>query len=221
MNKKDKHKKIKTKKYRNNIWNKREFRNYTYGEKNKIAAALKYIWRNLKYSRQRITRGFCDKDIWEMYYFLQKLIPNMLENLKENRVGSPAFLKEDEDFESINDKDCHKEWDDILNQMIYLWRESDEETCTKKNPYEQQYSEAFEEFEEKYGLLGERLQTKEELEDGKNKHMRTMHFMSEVPEYEDIDRKYHLSERELDQYREKCKDAAIEMLKEYFYDLWD
>jgi len=52
----------------------------------------------------------------------------------------------------VNDT-CHAEWDIILERMIFLWRETDEETCSKK--------------------------------------------------------------------REKCKDEAIDMLKEYFFSLWD
>ena len=28
-------------------------------------------------------------------------------------------------------------------------------------------------------------------------------------------------EKRLEEYRRKCKDEAIDMLKQYFYDLWD
>ena len=37
----------------------------------------------------------------------------------------------------VNDT-CHEEWDKILERMIFLWRETDEESCSKKNPYEEE-----------------------------------------------------------------------------------
>ena len=45
---------------------------------------------------------------------------------------------------------------------MWLRRESAEDTCTRKNPYEEEYDKAHTEFREKYGLLGEKLQTEGE-----------------------------------------------------------
>lgn len=36
-----------------------------------------------------------------------------------------------------------------------------------------------------------------------------------------ISDKYREEEKRLEEYRRKCKDEAIDMLKQYFYDLWD
>ena len=52
----------------------------------------------------------------------------------------------------------------ILDKMIFLWRESKEETCSLKNPYEAEYDKASDEFHKKYGDFGFKLQTEEELE---------------------------------------------------------
>lgn len=43
----------------------------------------------------------------------------------------------------------------------------------------------------------------------------------ELPEYKEISDKYREEEKRLEEYRRKCKDEAIDMLKQYFYDLWD
>ena len=78
---------------------------------------------------------------------------------RDNRHGSPGYLGENyknKDGILVNDT-CHEEWDKILDRMIFLWRELDENTCTKKNPYEDEYMKASEEFDNKYGLLGEKL----------------------------------------------------------------
>ena len=106
--------------------------------------------------------------------------------------------------------------------MIFLWRESNELTCSRKNPYEKEHSKAFEEFTEKYGFLGEKLQTAEELEGNRKRGGGgTIHFMDELPEYKEISDKYRKESKILEDYRNISKDEALDMLKEYFFDLWD
>lgn len=209
---------------RNNIWNKEDFRMCGLGEKSKTIAKIKYIRKCIRWSLQRIVRGYADCDKWNMYRYLQDLIPDMLQDLRDERNGSPGYLGKNYTNEEgilVNDT-CHEEWDRILERMIFLWRESDECTCTMKNPYKEEHSKAHKEFIEKYGLLGEKLQTEKELEEN---HKRggggTVHFMKELPEYKEISDKYLEEERKLEEYRKKSKDEAMDMLKEYFFDLWD
>ena len=75
-----------------------------------------------------------------------------------------------------------------------------------------------EEFHEKYGLFGAGLQTEKELEENKNC---AIHFMDELPEYKEISDKYSAEDKRLEEYRNQCKDEAFELLKEYFFSLWD
>ena len=201
----------------NNIWKKHDFAMTRKGE------WLNHFFRCIKWSRQRITRGYADPDVWEMYGYLQMLIPDMLQYLKDNRYGSPAYLGENYVNEDgiLDNNTCHAEWDKILDKMIFLWHESDEEMCSKKNPYEEEHLRAFIEFEEKYGLLGEGLMTEEEKGEQARSGNRTLHFMNETSEYKDLDEKYMEESKKLDKYRSDCKDEAIDMLKEYFYCLWD
>lgn len=207
-----------------NIWNHEGFAMSGLGEKVRIFGRIKHFYRCLIWSNQRIVRGYADCDAWSIYTYLQRLMPEMLQHLKDTRHGSPSFLGENYTNEKgylVNDT-CHAEWDKILDQMIFLWRESLEETCLKKNPYEDEYMRAFSEFEERYGMLGEKLQTKEEQEENKKRGGGgTMHFMDELPEYRDIHDKHRAEDEKLEKYREECKDKAIYMLKEYFYALWD
>ena len=124
-------------------------------------------------------------------------------------------------WERVNDS-CHEEWDKILDRMIFLWRESNEYTCTRKNPYDEGHSKTYEEFIGKYGFLGKKLQTEEELEENRKRGGGgTVHFMKELPEYKEISDRYLEEERKLDEYRSKSKDEAMDMLKEYFFNLWD
>ena len=125
----------------------------------------KLFYRNVKYSWQRVTRGYCDKDLWNIDYWFLGIVPDMLKQFKETRNGSPGCLGEeyvDEDGISCNDS-CHEEWDKILDEMIFLFHEMDEETCQNKG----------------------------------------------------------LSNKELDEYREECKNKAFALFSKWFYSLWD
>lgn len=159
-----------------------------------------------------------------MYEYLQVLLPDMLEDLKNNRHGSPSYLGENytnEDGYLVNDT-CHEVWDKMLDRMIFLWREINEETCSKKNLYDAQHSIAFDEFIDKYGILGEKLHTPEELESSK-KHGDgiRIHFMSELPQYKELSEKYMEEEKKLEQYGIDCKDEALNLMKEHFFALWN
>lgn len=207
-----------------NIWNKEGFDMCGLGEKSKFVAKIKHIKRCIKWSKQRIVRGYADIDRWNMFSYLQTLIPDMLQDLRDHRMGSPGYLGENYTNDEgilVNDT-CHEEWDKILDRMIFLWRESREETCSRKNPYEAEYDKASDEFHKKYGFFGHKLQTEAELEENKKRGGGgTVHFMDELPEYKDIYEKHRAEERKLEEYREQCKNEALDMLKEYFYSLWD
>ena len=51
--------------------------------------------------------------------------------------------------------------------------------------------------------------------------MYRLYHLGEVPEYKEIEDRYFEESRKLDQYRDECKDRAIDMFKEWFWDLWD
>lgn len=169
----------------NNVWNKYLFSYEVIGP----WTLVKYIKRSLKWSWQRITRGFSDGDIWWMHTYLQMLLPDMLQYLKDHRMGSPVCLCRTDKPE---DDSCHEEWDKVLDQMIFLWRESCEYSSFKKNPYEEEYMEMLDKYYDK-----------------------------DDPKYKKIADKYEKAEGEINQYRAECKDKALDMLKEYFYLLWD
>lgn len=125
-----------------NIWNKYDFAMSGLGKKSKILAKIKHFFKCVKWSKQRITRGYCDCDVWEMFSFLQTLIPDMLQTLKDTRTGSPGYLGENYTNENgilVNDT-CHEEWNCILDKMIFLWREAEKDTCSQKNPFDEAHS---------------------------------------------------------------------------------
>ena len=78
----------------NNIWNRHDFVMCGLGEKSRTLAIVKHVRKCIKWSKQRIVRGYADSDIWNMYGYLQVLLPDMLEYLKNHRCGSPGYLGE-------------------------------------------------------------------------------------------------------------------------------
>lgn len=171
-----------------NVWNVDEFR-WRLREPYRLPHL---VIRNIKCSWQRITKGYCDKDLWNIDGWFMDIMPNMLCQFKETRHGSPGVLGTeyvDADGIICNDT-CHEEWDKILDEMIFLFREMNEETCKKKNPYEK----VLDEFKKKYG---------------KN------------DEYREVENNYYEAEKELEEYRKNCKNRAFELFSKWFHYLWD
>ena len=112
--------------------------------------------RNIKHSYQRIKYGYCDRDVWSIDWWFLNVVPNMLEDLKETTHGYPCMPNNFSQAlvgtgapEEVDEEGMER-WKDILSEMIFLFREANEDTCTKKNPYEEEYDREFKEFTEKY-----------------------------------------------------------------------
>lgn len=102
------------------------------------------LWRepkqlhDMKYCRQRISKGYCDADLYSIHDWFFAVVPDMLEQYKKHRRGSPGVLGVNYTNERgilVNDI-CHAEWDEILTEMIHLFREADDTTCQRKNSHE-------------------------------------------------------------------------------------
>ena len=95
------------------------------GKKSKILAKIKHFFKCVKWSKQRITRGYCDCDVWGMFSFLQTLIPDMLQTLRDTRTGSPEYLGENYTNENgILVNDLLKIFRNGLNELTALDKKS-------------------------------------------------------------------------------------------------
>ena len=205
--------------------------------KHKLAGAFRWFCRELRFARQRVFQGYCDMDVWNLDNWFLDVVPDMLQQLRDKGIGYPcsvgpnvsqsinptAYNRVTGENTAVSDDEQaafergQAEWHAILDKMISLFHEADEERCERKNPYEEEHHKAYCEFEAKYGLFGEKLR-KPEDEDGPGHRLYTLH---DVDEYRDIAEKYMLEAREIDKYREACKDEAFQMLSRWFYGLWD
>jgi len=55
-----------------------------------IGYNIKNFFRNIRWSAQRITKGYCAKDAWDIDYHLSALIAAMLEDLAKNSHTYPG-----------------------------------------------------------------------------------------------------------------------------------
>ena len=193
------------------IW--RPFSQPEYRRPWQIIRLIRQIGRDIKWSHQRIWKGYCDYDLFSIDYWFMKLMPRMLKVFKETRHGSPValnyhshavFLDEEE-----RNQDIHDEWDKKLDRMIFLLGEMDEASCSQQNPYEDAYFEAVQKL----------MEPPVEHEDGSCTHR--FPDLKEYPEYRELDENYHAEEKRLAQYRLDCKQEFFELFGAHFYDLWD
>ena len=164
------------------------------------------FFRSLKWAWQRAIKGYCELDTYSVSDWFLNTLPDMLEKIKKNYTGYPDELTE-------------QEWNEILSRLIFLLREANKDTCTKVNPYEEEYHRISEEFSRKYGEFGEKLMTDEDKKREKETGCSPMYLPSHLPEYKEICEQYSEEERKLSAYREQCKNEALELFSKWFYRL--
>lgn len=176
----------------------------------------KEIFRNLKCCVQRITKGYCFRDLWNINDWFLNVIPDMLEEFRDNAHGFPSrFLKHNDGTDTPEETAAAaKKWQDILTQTAFLFREANEETCQRKNPYDEEYSDVLHKFIKRFGWNGKWVTKK----DGSRVFI---HHLRDIPKYKALEENYHKTEKELWEYRDDCLKKAMSMFTEYFYDLWD
>lgn len=175
---------------------------------------IRCLARDLKYSWQRITKGYCDTDVYWMTEWFLEIVPCMIQELKVKRISSPDASTTDDG------KDFQQQWSDRLDEMIFAFREARPETCLRKNRYEDEWRAARKEFVSKYGWLGEGLLTDEEKEEGERTGRIRKHLMRELPEYKEIDEKHTKEMLEIMDYQDEQLKKALKLFVENIRDLW-
>ena len=195
------------------------------------------FFRSIKWAWQRATKGYCDLDMYGAGDWFLNTLPDMLESVKNNRVGFPSVLLEEgmahyglksmDEYNAASvelrdkvDDYGNEKWGEILSEMIFLLREANEGTCSWVNSYDAEYDRVSEEFRKKYGEWGEKLLTEEEKAKAKKSGSQTVYLPFHLPEYKEISDLYFNEERKISEYQAQCKDNAIEMFSKWFYSLW-
>ena len=195
------------------------------------------FFRSIKWAWQRATKGYCDLDTYGVGDWFLNTLPDMLESIKNNRVGFPSVLLEEgmnhyglksmdeynaasEELRDKVDAYGNEKWGEILSEMIFLLREANEDTCSKVNPYVEEYHRVSEDFRKKYGEWGEKLLTEEEKETAKKTGHHPVYFPYHLPEYKESSDRFYNEAKRIHEYQLQCKDKALEMFSKWFYSLW-
>lgn len=92
------------------------------------------LYRETKWFIQRGKRGFSDRDVWDVDFYLSKIIPQMLKQLRETQTILPTW-----DYGNEPEELAQKRWNTILDDIIYTFEteyklsESDLLYATSKN----------------------------------------------------------------------------------------
>lgn len=190
---------------------------------------------NKRMARQRYKRGFSDNDCWGMNYWLTSIFPKMILNLRDMKHGAPDLPFEEFDKLPIEWKDTELQkykireetngytyepdsiftkWYILLTRMAYCLQEADEDK-EMYNPYKKEYDLA---------VWGPEFGKEKSFTDFWNKHCEKVDggyiIKNNEPDPELRD-KFFKCEEDNCRYKEQMKDEAMDLLKKYFYNLWD
>lgn len=116
----------------------------------------------VKWAYQRLTRGWDDRAVWDMDYYLAKLIPQLVKELKEKGHGFPSSMIPvliPEDFIEELSKETQilalKRWHDILDSIVEGFEEySQVRNCMMHPDYKmEKFEKGFKLFKKYFGSL--------------------------------------------------------------------
>ena len=155
---------------------------------------LKYKWYSFKneirYKFQRLIRGYSDYDVWDIDLWFLNVMPQMLKQLKDTTHSAPLLP-------GTTMETCHEEWERILDRMIFLLNEMDEDKCSYKNPYEEEWEKG---IEERFASM---------VDGGR------------TPQDKELFEKWRGEEQNKYKYIQLCKEEFFDLFSKYFYSLWD
>jgi hypothetical protein len=86
------------------------------------------FFRNIKYAYQRVTRGFCDYDAWDLDHYYTELIAASISYMRKNLHSYPPNM-------------TFKEWEDILFEIQEHFEKANDTNSFYENPYRELFFE--------------------------------------------------------------------------------
>lgn len=199
-------------------------------------------WRfERRMAKQRYKKGYADCDCWGMHYWFSSTFPKMVLRLRDMKHGYPDLpFEEVENFplqwvnetaleiakqkakvgyeESVILTDTFDRWQLVLSRIAWCFQQADEEITEIENEYEEEYHKQVwgedtgeKDWFEKHWVV--------EDKDSKGKP-KTYRLVTNEPDKE-LSKKYWDKCEEIAKYRDDCKNEAFDLLKKYFWNLWD
>ena len=211
----------------------------------KIKYKIQDLTFNHRMNKARKKNGFAPCDCWNMHYWFGDTFVKMIRHLRDNMHGYPQLefeeieqfpidwiiqegqriskSNEKKDFDSFDLYNPNDRWNLILSRIAYCFEQSSDEITEIPNEYYEEFNKqvwgdtsedsklSFKQWWNKYFVV--------EKYDKKGKPM-SYRLVTNEPE-KDLKKKYFDREAEIEEYRESMKDEAFDLLKRYFYCLWD
>lgn len=182
------------------------------------------------YAKQRAEQGFCDRDVWHIAGWFYRTIGPMLRQLAE--TGHSYAVLDEKGNRTFSDNHTKEEsavlakrWKDTLLHMAFLADEMDEDKCSMKNPYYDEWQRVHKTFEEEYGLMGKKMRTEEEAKREEEVGLYRWQDPEDDPvhgkEYKKVMDKYFAYNHKISRYQNKCKNEFFRLFSKHFWDLWD
>lgn len=89
---------------------------------------ISLLFRTIKWSIQRITKGYCDADLWSLYSYYLNIFYNTLKDFSKNLHGAPCEFFDEEN-------DSVEPWVNYLTKMYQCFYNANEENEVYKNEY--------------------------------------------------------------------------------------
>ena len=179
----------------------------------RIFYKIKEFPSHIKHVYQRAKKGYSYIDVWNIYSWFMEIMPKMLADYKKNLHGCPSQFTNNEDGTEYQDVEKGvKDWETILERMIFCFKEMNEDTCSMKNEYEEEYNK------QHYGEGKSILDCFVPYED--ERHGKVSRLVTKEVEPE-LKKNYWKKIREIEDYREKMKNEGLELFSKYFWNLWD
>ena len=186
-----------------------------------------------KMANQRKKKKFADCDCWGMHYWLSDTFADMILNLRDMKHGAPelkfeeyntlptewlnkelALYKEKQIKEGYTyEINIFTKWYIILTRIAYCLKQANDEITIIDNEYREEFDRVV------WGdgsFLDHMVPCKF---DSKGKPTCYELKTNEPPE--ELKEKYFNREQEIFEYRNKMKDEAFDLIKKYFWNLWD
>ena len=182
----------------------------------RIYYKIKEFPSDIKHFYQRAKKGYSYQDVWSIHDWFMKIVPKMLTDMKKNLHGCPAQFTNNEDGTEFQDVEKGvKDWENVIERMIFCFTEMNEDTCSMKNEFEDEYRRQRDKpnegkpFKDWFVPCGE---------DENGEKLYRMITGEVEPELEENYRKKML---EIEQYKDNMKNEGFELFSRYFWNLWD
>jgi len=94
---------------------------------------------NIKHRYQRAKKGYSYQDVWSIDNWFVKIMPQMLTDLKNEVRGCPMSFTYKNGVEYQSVEQGTEEWKSVLDRMAFCFKEVNEDTCSIKNEFSDEY----------------------------------------------------------------------------------